>query len=227
MSRCDLRRQVLRVGLSLLLAATLSGAAQARHHHHAEAAAVAGQFDYYLLSLSWSPSYCLTHPEDQQQCTRGYGFVLHGLWPQNDAGGYPQSCAVAGGGELPAPAWDYARTLFPSPKLIQHEWERHGSCSGMDALGYFKTADRALAAVRVPAVLEAPRSSRFMTAPEIVAAFRAANPALAPDGLVVACRGDELSEVRVCLSRELAPRSCGRGVRNSCPDVALRIPAAR
>jgi ribonuclease I len=43
--------------------------------------AAAAQYDYFLLSLSWSPSYCLTHGDDRAQCSKGYGFVLHGLWP--------------------------------------------------------------------------------------------------------------------------------------------------
>ena len=73
------------------------GTAAARHHGHhrngAGVAAVAGQYDYFLLSLSWSPSYCLIHQEDRIQCSRGFGFVLHGLWPQNADGGYPENCA--------------------------------------------------------------------------------------------------------------------------------------
>jgi len=224
-----LRRRAKALAFSVLVAGMLASAASARHHRHYDAAAtaVAGQFDYYLLSLSWSPSYCLTHPEDQQQCTRGFGFVLHGLWPQNADGGYPQNCATGGDRGLSAEAQQLGRTLFPSPRLMQHEWERHGSCSGLDAVAFFRTADRALAAVRVPPALEAPRTSLAMGAAEIVAAFRAANPALGADGITVACNRDELSEVRVCLTRELALRACGRGVRSHCPAVALRIPAAR
>jgi ribonuclease T2 len=224
----DPRRRAATLGSILLVALAATTAAYGRHHRAAlQDPAAAGQFDYYLLSLSWSPSYCLIHPEDQQQCTRGYGFVLHGLWPQNDAGGYPRDCAAAGSVELSAEARQLGQTLFPSPKLMQHEWERHGRCSGLDAVGFFRTADRALARVRVPAALEAPRTSLSMSATDIVAAFRAANPALAADGLAVTCNRDALAEVRVCLSRTLALRSCGRGVRSHCPDVPLRIPAAR
>jgi ribonuclease T2 len=211
--------------MALALAANV---ADARHHHHRDAAAtasVAGQFDYYLLSLSWSPSYCLTHQEDRAQCSKGYGFVLHGLWPQNANGGYPENCAPDA--PLAAAAAARGSTLFPSPRLMQHEWQRHGSCTGLDALGYFNTADRALAAVKIPAMFEAPRSSLSMRVDEIVAAFRAANPGLGADGLAVACNRAELSEVRVCLTRNLALTACGRGVHHACPDVALHIPAAR
>jgi ribonuclease T2 len=201
-----------------------------RHQHRRVsvpgAEPVAGQFDYYLLSLSWSPSYCLIHREDLAQCgSKGLGFVLHGLWPQFTNGGYPEHCAVDA--PLSAAARKVGESLFPSPKQVPHEWQRHGTCSGMNALDYFQTADRALAVVQVPAILQAPRAPLSLSAGEIAAAFHFANARLPADGMVVTCRGAELSEVRVCLSRRLELISCGRGVRNSCPEVALQIPASR
>ncbi|MGH8254133.1 MAG: ribonuclease T2 family protein [Steroidobacteraceae bacterium] len=191
----------------------------------APAATTAGQFDYFLLTLSWSPSYCLTHSDDRAQCSKGYGFVLHGLWPQNTNGGYPENCAP----DAPIPSDAAARgaPLFPSPRLMQHEWQRHGSCSGLSALDYFDTVDRALAVVKIPAAFDAPRRDQSMDARDIVAAFRAANPQLPDNGLVVTCNRAELSAVRVCLGKSLAPIECGRGVRDHCPYVRLRIPAAR
>ena len=216
------------IGFALLcLAATLVVARhQHRHVNVSGAVATAGQFDYYLLSLSWSPTYCLSHREDQAQCgSKGFGFVLHGLWPQFMNGGYPENCATEA--TLSAAARKVGESLFPSPKLVAHEWQRHGTCSGMNALDYFRMADRALAAVQVPALLQAPRAPVSLSAGEINAAFHAANSRLPDDGMVVACRGAELSEVRVCLSRRLELISCGRSVRNSCPAVALQVPAAR
>ena len=51
---------------------------------------VPGQFDYYVLALSWSPSYCAGEAgqNDQQQCAPGrrFAFVVHGLWPQYNKG---------------------------------------------------------------------------------------------------------------------------------------------
>lgn len=185
----------------------------------------APRFDYFLLSLSWSPSYCLTHGDDRAQCSKGYGFVLHGLWPQDADGGYPDSCATDA--TLTPEAQSRGATLFPSTRLMQHEWQHHGTCSGLDALAYFDTADRALAVIKIPRAFEAPRSSLSMDARDIVAAFRAANADLPDSGIVVACNRAELSEVRICLNKSLAPIECGRGVRSNCPYMALRIPAAR
>lgn len=209
----------------LLLLALSTSAAVARHHSHA-AGNAPGHFDYYLLSLSWSPSYCLVHPGDRQQCQgRGFGFVLHGLWPQFNAGGYPQSCAT--NIDLDREADALGRTLYPSPSLMEHEWQRHGTCSGLAPADYFRTADRALAVLHVPAIFEAPRATQHLSAQQILAAFQAANPNLPPHAMTVACSRGELSDVRLCLTQNLLPRPCGHGVDNSCPSVPVSIPSAR
>jgi ribonuclease T2 len=199
----------------------------ARHHAHSQpATGTPGQFDYYVLTLSWSPSYCLSHQQDRAQCGgRGYGFVLHGLWPQYDAGNWLEFCGS--NVTLPPEAVQIGNSLFPNPKLMEHEWQRHGTCSGLDAVSYFRTADKALAAVRVPTEFEAPHSSQSMTGAQIASAFRKANPAIPADGLIVACGRGELNEVRVCLTRDLAPRSCGQRARNSCPVAPVDVPAIR
>lgn len=208
-----------------LLCSLMVATAQARHGDERHAGH-AGEFDYYLLTLSWSPTYCLTHGEDSTQCAgKGYGFVLHGLWPQYDDGGYPEHCDADR--RLSAGAEAAGQQVFISPYLMRHEWQAHGTCSGLDAARYFHSADQAFASVRLPAAFEAPRRQRDLTAAQIVAQFRAANPALPEGALTVHCSRGELSEVRVCLTRNLQPRTCGRGVRNSCPNSAVEIPARR
>jgi ribonuclease T2 len=211
------------VGL-LCVASSFAGARQ--HPDRATEQGEPGQFDYYLLSLSWSPSYCLTHPGDRRQCVgKGYGFVLHGLWPQFESGGYPENCAADAA--LTPDAEAVGRTLYPSPSLMQHEWQLHGTCSGLSAADYFRIADRALGAVRIPTPFEAPPVALSMTGAQIAANFRAANAGMPEDGLTVACSHGQLSEVRVCLSRDLAIRSCGRRVRSSCPSAAVQVPSSR
>jgi ribonuclease T2 len=202
-------------------------AAHARHHHSTHnRSAQAGQFDYYVLSLSWAPTYCLTHADDSQECSgKGYGFVLHGLWPQYDAGGYPENCRTQF--ELSADAAAKGRTIYPSERLMQHEWQEHGTCSGLDALAYFNMADRATVAMKIPMALDAPRSAQSLTAERIVSLFQGANPQLPEGAITVTCNRAELSEVRVCLTRDLKLRSCGRAVHSNCPRVPLDIPASR
>lgn len=215
------------IGAGLMTLTVLTATiAEGRHHHNKAQEAQAGQFDYYLLSLSWAPTYCLTHSDDSSECSsKGYGFVLHGLWPQYDGGGYPEKCA--GDYELTTTAAAKGRTIYPSERLMSHEWQEHGTCSGMSALDYFRTADRATAAVKIPPAFEAPRNEQTLTATQIIDLFRRANPELPESAMTVACSRANLSEVRVCLTKDLSVRACGQGVRTSCPKVALQVPASR
>jgi ribonuclease T2 len=222
------RRAAAVLAAALLLALALPAAAR---HHAGRAPAVhssgatPGVFDYYLLSLSWSPTYCLTHAGDRNECgDRGYGLILHGLWPQFEHGGYPQDCNAA---PLDAGARRLGATLFPGESLLRHEWQRHGSCSGLDAGEYLRTADRALARVVVPPELAAPGHELHLTAAELAARLRAVNPGLPATGLRIACSRTALSEIRLCLDRTLGFRACGDGVGGRCPAGALRIPATR
>src|SRR6195256_1091268 len=115
-----------------------------------------GQFDFYVLSLSWSPSYCDAAAErsperaarDQQCGERPFAFVVHGLWPQYESG-FPEFC------QNPAPRLDRnivssMLDLMPSPRLIFREWDRHGVCSGLPSRAYFETVRKARAIVKIP-----------------------------------------------------------------------------
>lgn len=184
-----------------------------------------GDFDYYLVSLSWSPSYCVLHPDDQRQCGKGYGFVLHGLWPQKMSGGYPQECESSEA--LPDSVVRKALPFMPSEKLIHHEWTKHGTCSGLTADAYFSLADRVFAAVRVPAKFEHPPSAFAMSADEVLREFVAANPQVPANTFTVQCSGNELQEVRLCMSPEAKAQACGRGVRTQCRDGPVQVPASR
>jgi ribonuclease T2 len=204
----------------------MAGLSHARHHPKQNTDAQSGQFDYYLLSLSWAPTYCLTHGDDGAECSnKGYGLVLHGLWPQYDAGGYPENCDTQF--EMTSQAAAKGRTIYPSERLMSHEWQTHGTCSGVSALDYFSTADRATAAVNIPAAFNAPQNEQSLTAPEIIELFRRANPHMPDRSMAVTCSRATMSEIRVCLTKELDVRACGQGVRNSCPKVPLRLPASR
>lgn len=218
------------VTLATVLVLTLAAsAAFARGRgHHDQSSDAPGHFDYYLMSLSWSPSFCETHPDETEQCGgKGFGFVLHGLWPQNRNGSWPQHCRT----DASPDEATIARTLafMPSRHLIEHEWQTHGSCTGLDPHAYFDLADHAFASVTVPPALRAPRTPPDLSAKGIVDAFIAANAGLNEDMISVDCHdGGELTEVRLCLSKEdLTPQACGGRVRNTCRVGALTIPASR
>lgn len=191
--------------------------------------ATPGQFDYYVLSLSWSPTWCggKSGRGDGEQCggPRRYGFVVHGLWPQYAKGGYPAQCAAPQ--PVPAQVVDDMLPLMPSRKLIQHEWARHGTCDGAAPAEYFSRTRQAYERVRVPKLLQTPDQPQSLSVEQVEKLFVAANPGLDRKGLAVVCRGSQAAEVRVCLDRELNFRPCARDVRPRCKAGAAQFPAAR
>lgn len=186
-----------------------------------------GEFDYYLMALSWSPSYCESHPDAEEQCGhKGYGFVLHGLWPQYERGGGPENCSTTD--EVDRKTIERTLAFMPSRSLIKHEWRTHGACTGMGPEDYFALADRAFAALHVPPELSAPEKPVDTNLDALRAAFRRANPDLTDDMMSLHCSRGELVEVRVCLDKNVTPKTCGKRVQTRCPaTAAIRLPASR
>jgi ribonuclease T2 len=184
----------------------------------------AAPFDYYVLALSWAPTFCASHPADRAECGLRRGFVVHGLWPQYAGGGGPEHCS--GADALDQETVERAKAAMPDERLIHHEWVVHGTCSGLTAHDYFATLIRAIGRLSIPSEFdgEAPHT---MTASQIVAAFTKANPSMTGRSLVLRCRGAELEEVRICLSRDLHPQSCGPDIRRHCRSGPLTIGTVR
>lgn len=178
----------------------------------------AGAFDYYVLALSWSPSWCASEGEARAspQCREGAGFgwILHGLWPQYEAG-WPSHCR--GGAANPSRAATRAMAdITGTDGLAFHAWNKHGRCSGLPAEAYFATARRAYEAVAQPEVLRQLGAPVTLPASAVEAAFLEANPRLGADMVTVTCSAGRISEVRICLTKELAPRTCGADVLRDC-----------
>lgn len=174
-------------------------------------------FDYYLLNLSWSPEYCHSHPSDIQ-CTQHSTFVLHGLWPQNSDGTYPQNCSNAPGPSNPLQYSD----IYPDPGLLQHEWKTHGTCSGLTADAFFTTARTAFRTVILPATLTEINHQLSMPPTKIIDLFTTANPDIPATSLAISCGNNYLTAVEVCLDKSLHPTACGP-IR-SCRANSVRIP---
>lgn len=182
-----------------------------------------GDFDYYVLSLSWSPQYCASEarPNDPQ-CARPYAFVVHGLWPQNERG-WPKDC---GRGEYLSEALiTKALRFMPSKSLVIHEWREHGVCSGLGAEAYFAAAERAYRAVRIPARYQALQQPMKTSVSKIEADFLADNPRLRPEMLSTQCSGRYFREIRICLSRSLEPRACVADLKDRCGNEVLLRPS--
>ncbi len=192
-----------------------------------------GQFDYYVLVLSWSPSFCADSAErDPSRSARNpecgprpYSFVVHGLWPQYERG-FPEYCQV------PAPRLNRnivsgMLDLMPAPALIFHEWDRHGVCSGLSPNAYFETIRKARAVVKIPPEYLDLNSALTVTPAEVEAAFIKANPGLKPEGISVSCGGRRLGDVRICMTRDLQFRGCEELERRSCTRDKLIMPPVR
>lgn len=178
----------------------------------------AGEFDYYVLSLSWSPSWCATEGRgrDEPQCAprRRTAFVVHGLWPQYERG-WPDYCPTRE--RDPSRRESQAMAdVMDSGGLAWYQWQKHGRCSGLSAQDYYQAIRDAAAAVEIPPIFRMlPRDVR-LEAGVIEDAFIETNPGLAPDGITVSCTGERLDEVRICLTRDLQPRPCAPDSRRDC-----------
>jgi ribonuclease T2 len=182
--------------------------------------AEAGRFDFYVMSLSWSPGFCATAAgqNDPLQCgpEHHFAFVLHGLWPQYQRGGWPQNCSTEAADESLV---NSMLTIMPSPKLVAHEWEKHGTCSGLSPKDYFEEASEAFNSVKIPSQYKAPQQRITVSPDQLQHDFAADNPKIGDQGLVVLCSGNGryLQEVRVCLTEDLEGRRCnGEVLRDAC-----------
>jgi ribonuclease T2 len=188
-----------------------------------------GKFDYYLLALSWSPSFCEQageRPSAQRQCAeRSYSFVVHGLWPQYEKG-FPEFC------QNPAPFVDSRiingmLDLMPARQLVIHEWRRHGVCAGLAAGAYFETIRKARAGIKIPGEYLEPKAIMTVSPGEVEEAFVKANPGLSRAGIAVTCSSTHLSEVRICMTRDLKFRDCHEVDKRACRREKLVMPPVR
>lgn len=180
------------------------------------------EFDFFVLALSWSPDYCASSGgDDPQQCGPGkkLGFVLHGLWPQYDQG-YPSNCSL----EKLSPAIKAQFPgLYPSDSLYDHEWEKHGTCTGLPAKSYLTLSKQIKESVVIPPAFRAPSTAFKTNSTQIRKDFAQANPGSNEAAFAVNCSssGRYLKEVYVCFSKDGKPLACSvevsKNAAKSCP----------
>jgi ribonuclease T2 len=208
----------------VVLLTALSAQAQDRRQNRP------GQFDFYVLALSWSPSFCAASTErgraPREQCgARPFSFVVHGLWPQYEKG-FPEFCQV------PAPRLSRAIVvamldLMPAPRLIFHEWDKHGTCSGLNQRAYFEAVRKARARVKIPEPYLALAKALTVTPNAVEEEFIKANPGLTRAAIAVTCNRHRLGEVRICLSKDFSFRTCAEIDRRSCRRKEVVMPPVR
>ena len=155
-----------------------------------------GEFDYYLLVLSWSPEFCHGKP-GAPQCREHRNFVLHGLWPQNNDGSYPANCKTT----QPAPTdLSKIKQIMPS-EIVAHEWQKHGTCSGLSGDEYFRLAQTLFASLKIPIDLVAPTRTMTTHPSDFKKDFENSNPALADEDIAIQLRARYLNAVELCFSK--------------------------
>lgn len=229
MSRVLWIRLKIRLAVLLLAALTAGGVASAQDRRQN----TPGEFDFYVLALSWSPSYCEAAQErgslgksQQIQCGgRPFSFIVHGLWPQYERGA-PNYC------QQPSPRLDgrivsSMLDLMPAPGLIFNEWDKHGTCSGLPPRAYFETIRKARAAIKIPEQFIDLAEPKMVTPDEVEEAFVKSNPGLSAQAIAVTCDSRRLSEVRICVNKELQFHPCDEIDRRACRREKVVMPPVR
>jgi ribonuclease T2 len=221
-----LKLVAVRLGAFALLFLWGAGAGAAEHRS-------AGTFDYYVLALSWSPTYCASDRGRGSafQCGSGrrYAFVVHGLWPQYREG-WPQYCARQEA-RVAEPLVAAMLDIMPSPRLVQHQWNKHGTCTGLAPGDYFALTRRLYDELRIPARYIQPGRTIEVSVRRFIADFLATNRDLARNMISVQCgnRRDRarLAELRICFSPDGAFSACGENERRQCRAERLLLPPVR
>jgi ribonuclease T2 len=187
-------------------------------------------FDFYVMTLSWSPGFCDTggDAKSPEQCAvgSGEGFVVHGLWPDNSRSEDPAYC------DQSAPISDAAlaltRGVYPSEGLAAYEYRKHGTCTGLSAEDYFTSVRYLRDQLVIPDMLKAPHERLKSSPQDIQQAFIAANANLRADNMAITCRDGELEEVRFCVSRDLkAFALCPKVSGHTCHSSSIAVAPLR
>ena len=214
--------------MRIIFAIALFAAVLAQPSAHAQTQRAAGDFDFFVLALSWSPTFCAGPGRNDRygQCdaNRSLGFVVHGLWPQYETG-WPEFCDDAS-----APEWldeDVLRSMLdimPSRNLVIHQWRKHGRCSGLSQRRYFDLVREAAERITLPAELAPGAARRTVGTLDLESDFMEVNAELDADEIAVTCDRRALKEVRICLSKDLEPRACPEVDQRACTRRDIVIP---
>jgi|SRR5271166_4778680 len=171
-------------------------------------------FDYYLLTLSWAPEFCATNPQGKTsaECDpkKHMGLVVHGLWPQYNDGKWPQDCSTTP--PVAKATVNHMLPIMPGAQLIQHEWAKHGTCTGLTVNDYFASIEKLYTGLTVPDEFKRPTDTAQTSPADIEAAFASANNA-PKEAFRVSCPQNEFSAVEICLTKDLKYQACPTTVK--------------
>lgn len=196
----------------------------------ASSPAHADSFDFFVLSLSWSPSFCAAEGKtaNWRQCGSGkpYAFIVHGLWPQYEEG-YPEFCTSQEPRRVPDRLVEAYLDLMPSPALIGHQWRKHGTCTGLRQEDYLALIRKAYERIKIPYEFSGAAAAMMIAPENVEERFIEANPGLEADGIVTTCDRKHLREVRICMTPDLSFRRCPGWGHHSCHGDKVLLPPVR
>ncbi len=204
-----MKKRLVVLLMLVVIACSLAGSSFAKKKKQPPSDTAAADFDYFLLTLSWAPEFCATNSsgKNSAECDprKHMGLVVHGLWPQYDNGKWPQDCASTP--PVPSATVNHMMPIMPGKQLIQHEWAKHGTCSGLSTQDYFGAIEKLYHGLEVPAEFKEPSSAAQTNAATIEKKFAAANNA-PKTAFRVSCPQNEFSAVEICLSKDLQYQAC-------------------
>jgi len=210
-----------------IAASVLGHMATTPRAHAQEIKSSPGQFDYYVLNLSWSPAFCDTmktlSPDERNsagknmECSAPHAFVLHGLWPQNFNGTYPSSCGYRPGPRNPERNLD----MTPNIALLKHEWSKHGTCTTLSPEGFFATARQAYTSVTIPEFFQSLDHQAQMSPEQILTLFYKANPTFPQGSFNLSCGNNQLTAMEACFDKDIHAIAC-QGLR-ACRANSVKI----
>jgi len=244
------RTQFVRVAAAVLFS-LLSIVSTSQAKHTPQKHNTPGDFEFYLLSLSLAPSFCslsaANRAKDEcrqltEQQFEQTPLTIHGLWPNRahvSVANQPTSCSNVKLQLSDAVRTDLTRYMPGGPDLENHEWDKHGTCSGLSPDAYFAAAI-SLAKQMNEVVGTVLRDGGMLGAQvnvrQLVSGVAAKDPKLA-NSIVVSCvqapakkghkRDFLVEEIRFTLSKDLKPitaGSVGMDQNAGCPSGVGRIP---
>jgi ribonuclease T2 len=181
-----------------------------------------GKFDFYLLNLSWSPEFCSIQGTSPQ-CAAPPGFVVHGLWPQNNDGSYPVFCSERAGPTHPERNLD----VTPDRSLLEHEWNKHGTCTTLAPDDYFSLEHKAYHSLTIPDFFDGLSHEVMLKPAEILSLFTKANPRFPPGSILVSCDRNRLTAIEACFAKDgLRPIAC-QGLRGCEAEIVRVMPGVK
>ena len=195
-----------------------------------------GQFDYYALVLSWSPTYCAEKGDSDNDRSATAATVAAIRLFCTDFG-RSMSAAILRTCQLPRRpfvprARDRQHARHHAEPRARHPRIPHArNLLGARPKPVFFPAHRLFDGIKIPERFRNPFNRSPCRLTTSAANFCAPIQSFAPNMVAVVCggRGKPLKEVRFCLSKDGKPRACGNNENQSklCSTDLVSVPPAR